>query len=810
MVNKKTYTGLFLTALATLMYEILITRIFSVTMGYHFAFMAVSIAMFGMTVGAILVYLFPKFFVSGRIKIHLTYSALLFSITIIASFLIHLFIPFKHSLSVSGFSIIAVTYTVISVPFVFSGICVCLLLTRFTEYVNKLYASDLSGASLGCILVVIVINISGGPTAVFFTSFVAALSALFFAYNELNRRLIKIIIFYSFLVGTFAVVHTVLVINQNPILRLYWIRGEYAEKPLYEKWNSFSRVSIDGDSSKLEVPFGWGLSNTYDRNKKVKQLMLNIDAHSTTVLSAFDGNIKNLEHLKYDVSNIVHYLRKESDVLIIGSGGGRDVLSSLLFEQKSILGIEINQDMIRAITNDFGNFTGHLDKYPNVRFVGDEARSYLQRLNEKFDIIQVSVIDNWPATSSGAIVLTENALYTMETWRLFLDRLKPNGILTITRFYRKKPAEIYRLVSMSASALKEIGIENPRKHIIVLKCSQIERQKDHSGTSTILVCKSPFKPDDINVVNEVSNSMEFETVLSPAASIDSNFVIIASGREQQEDFIKNFPVDIKPPTDDKPFFFHLLKFSDMFNVQFWKEWDMAFNVKAIFILSSLLVTMLLFTVLCIIIPIRLTAKRVSLKGAMPLFVFFAGIGFGFMLVEISQIQRLNIFLGHPTYSLSAALFTLLLSSGIGSYVSEKRMVRSQSGVGEREKNFKKFVYVNLFLLLTSLLIFGIFTPYIITAFREYETSVRIIIAVLILFPAGLFMGTAFPLGIKLASSKNNVITPWLWGINGVTSVTASVIAIVIAMSSGISMSFWAGFFCYLIAAVSVLRAVKQF
>jgi len=163
--------------------------------------------------------------------------------------------------------------------------------------------------------------------------------------------------------------------------------------------------------------------------------MLNIDAHSTTVLSHFNGDTSELSHLKYDVSNLAQYLRPNGDIMIIGSGAGRDVLSSLAFGQKNILGIEINKDMISAINNDFGDFTGHLDKYPNVEFVGDEARSYIQRMDSarKFDIIQVSVIDNWSAAASGAFVLTENALYTKETWKLFLSRLKPNGILTVQR-----------------------------------------------------------------------------------------------------------------------------------------------------------------------------------------------------------------------------------------------------------------------------------------------------------------------------------------------------------------------------------------
>ncbi len=794
--NSKTtgiYSGIFFVALSTLMYEILLTRIFSVTMGYHFAFMAVSVALFGMTVGAVIVYLKPAVYTRENAKPLLVKNSVLFSLTIILSFLFHLFVPFLHGLSVMGLAIVVLTYVIISVPFVFSGICVSLILTKFPERVNKLYAADLLGAALGCILVVEAIDIGDGPTAVFYTSFFAALSSVFFLSGSEKRSRFKVI-GYGSAILLFSAVHTVLVNNNNPLIRLYWIRGEWAEKPLYEKWNSFSRVSIDGDSTKYEIPFGWGLSDKYDRSRKIRQLMLNIDAHSTTVLSRFDGNKDSLEHLKYDISNVVHNIRKDADVLVIGSGGGRDVLTSIAFNQKSVVGIEINKDMIKALNGEFGGFTGHLDKYPNVKFVGDEARSYIQRHKDLYDIIQVSVIDNWSATSSGAFVLTENALYTLENWKLMIDRLKPDGILTVTRFYRSKPSEIYRLISISTSALLENGITNPRDHLVLLKMNQLEREKDRSGTGVIMLCKRPFNKTELNVIDSICNVLKFEKALTPKIVTDSAFAYIASTGEEQQNYVSEFTVDITPPTDDKPFFFHLLRFRDLPNKALWHNWDMEFNVKAIFILTTLTFTMIVLTLACVLIPLKLTSKKVNLKGSGLLFLFFAGIGFGFMLVEISQIQRLNIFLGHPTYSIAASLFTLLLSSGLGSYISSKYI---------KELNRKSIAW-NFISLIAVLLLFGLLTPLIIKNFREAETYVRVIIACLILFPIGLVMGSAFPLGMKSAAKFNEAITPWLWGVNGVTSVFASVLSVVIAMTYGISASFWTGLGFYGVASVSLI------
>jgi hypothetical protein len=794
-VNKNTYIGIALIALSTLMYEILLTRIFSVTMGYHFAFMAVSLAMFGMTAGAIFVYIYPNKFPAENINTIIARYAFYFSIATIISFLLHLFIPFIHGMSVVGIAVTVFTYAEISVPFIFSGVCITLLLTRFPLSVNKLYASDLVGASIGCVLVVLVLNISGGPTGVFITALFSGLASLFFLKSSGFK---KTVLVYTLLVGAFGIFHTVLVQNNSPLLRLYWIRGEWAEKPLLEKWNSFTRVSIDGDSTKYEVPFGWGLSNKYDRSRKIRQLMLNIDAHSTTVLSHFNGDTSELSHLKYDVSNLAHYLRKNSDVMIIGSGAGRDILSCLAFGQKSVLGIEINKDMIKAINRDFGDFTGHLDKYPNVEFVGDEARSYIQRLDKQYDIIQVSVIDNWSAAASGAFVLTENALYTVETWKLLLSRLKPDGILTVTRFYRAKPIEHYRLINISADALNEAGITDIRKHVMLIKCQQQERIEDKSGTGTILISKKPFTEQDLKTVDSLNKYFEFESIISPSHVQDSVFSILTSSKEERKKLNDNFPVDITSPSDNKPFFFHYMNFRDLFNTALWKNWDMAFNAKAVFILLTLAGTMAGLSFLCVVIPLKLTAKKVSLKGMFPYFAFFTFIGLGFMLVEISQIQHLNIFLGHPTYSIAAALFTLLISSGIGSYLS-----------GANNRDIKKAALLRFGILLIVLALFGLFTPHIIDAFRSESTPVRILVAIFILFPLGLFMGMAFPVGMKLASQKSPEVTPWLWGINGVMSVLATVLSIIIAMSYGISASYWTGAFCYLIAVVAFLSISKK-
>jgi hypothetical protein len=786
----QTYAGLFLLALATLMYEILLTRIFSVTMWYHFAFVAVSVAMFGMTIGAMAVYLAPSYFTHDRAKYHLALSSLLLAVSIIVSFLTHLSIPFVVERSLVSVYSIALTYFVISIPFIFSGIGVCIALTKFPRQVSKLYAADLSGAALGCILLIYALRFTDGPTAVAVVALLASLSGLCFALDRGCDRVRPGAVIVSLVLASFAVGHTVLVHREAPVLRLLWVRGYMETRPLYERWNSFSRIRILGDPDVPGKPFGWGLSPTYPSNRTVRQIFLDIDAFASTALTAFNGSLADVEHLKYDVTNIGHYIRPDSSVLVIGTGGGRDILSALAFEQRAVVGIEINNDIIDAVNRRFGAFTGHLDRDARVTFINDEARSYLTRSQERFDIIQSSLVDTFAATAAGAFVLTENSLYTLDAWRVFLDRLTPRGILMFSWWYLgETPGEIYRLTALATAALRKAGVEKPRDHIVVVRNMTLAER----GVGTVLVGRAPFSGRDLDAVEDVARRMQFDVVLSSRVALDATFASIVQGKDVDR-VMTTSSMDITPPTDDRPFFFNMLRLRDVFRREVWAQAGHTYNATAFFVLIVLLVTVMGLTGLCIIVPLMLTAKRVGLNGALPLLVFFAGIGFGFMLIEISQMQRLIIFLGHPTYGLSVVLVSLLLAGGLGSYVTQ----RFGDGGSSR-------VAIGcLAVLLCVLLIFGALTPYLIGSLGGAPTSGRIVVAMASLFPLGLLMGMAFPLGMRVASLRSAAITPWLWGINGAASVCASVLAVVIAVGSGISAAFWTGFACYLTALAALV------
>lgn len=790
--TRGTYIGLFAISMATLMFEILLTRLFSVTLYYHLAFLAISLAMFGMTLGALLVYLSPATFPPERVHHQLVWNSILFGLFMIFSLIAHLFAP---TVAETGLGILTFTYVTCFIPFVFSGICICLTLTVFRGQVPRLYAADLAGAAIGCIGLILLLKVVDGLVAVFAVAFLAALAAL--AYSTAAER--KLIRASAICAGAFAFLLIGMgyaAASGRPLLRIQWVKGAFVTQPVYVVWNSFSYVQVAKDLEP-DRPLGWGLSSVYTGKQKAEEYFLEIDAVAGTVMTRFDGDWSKLEHLRYDITNFVHYLRPDSKVLVIGAGGGRDVLSALGFRQKSVVAVEINPAILDILNRRFGDFTGHLDRIDRVKFVNDEARSYIARQKEKFDIIQVSLIDTFAATAAGAYVLSENSLYTKEAWKIFLQHLTDRGVLTFSRWYFvDNPGEMYRLTALAATALKELGVEDPRRHMIMTtNMATSSAAMRHTGVGTLLVSRAPFTEADIVRAQDVAKALRFDVVLTPNNSLNETFATLASGQDLDR-FTAAYPIDISAPTDDRPFFFNMLRFRDIFKPNLREQGIMSFNMRAVVILGYLLLLVTVLTLSCIVLPLMFKARAEITRGSFAFILFFCCIGFGFMLFEIAQMQRLNLFLGHPVYGLSVVLFSLLISCGGGSYFADRR-------VGPIENPLHK-----LAILVCVLAVLGLLTPQIVGVFGAQSTPIRIFIAFVMLVPAGFFLGMPFPLAMKQATTSYPALTPWFWGINGATSVCASVLATTIAMSAGISMAYWTGLVFYLLAFAvfaSILR-----
>lgn len=790
------YVGLFLVTMTTMLYQMLLTRIFSVTMWYHFAFVAVSLAMFGITAGAIIVFLFGQWFENG-IQIQMSRCALLFAVSIVFCLLTQLSIPFRVA-GIVGLYSLSFTYFVSAIPFVFSGIIVCLALTKFPEKLTRIYSIDLLGAGIGCIMLIPLLRVLDGPTAVVLVASGTALGALFFALDSERKGLKGLSVLWALFCFLFVVGHTKRVRQQKPLLNIMYSKGMPDPPRLYEKWNAFSCVRVF--PQKKDCGAQDTFMKMFGAHYQPDQLFMNIDAAGGTPITAFDGNLSKVEFVKNSQVNLAHYLRPNSNFFVIGPGGGIDVLGGLVFNQKKIVAVEINNVILDTVNKRFGDFTGHLDHDPRVTFVNDEARSYITRAPEKFDIVLANVIDTWAAGAAGAFALTENSLYTVEAWVEYLKHLNPNGIITFTRwYYHPFPDEMYRLTGIAVEALKRIGVQDTAGHIVIVTPKKI-LPDDEWTQGTLLLCKEPFSKADLDKIESLSKTLPFDIRLSPRYSVDQNFVAIASGKNLDE-FYRKFEWEISPSVDDKPFFFQRFKIKNIFSLIYKGMPGSAAgdnNVRAMVVLGVLLITVLLLVFFTVLFPLFLKTRAFDVASNANMLTFFASIGIGFMMVEISQLQRLSIFLGHPTYSLSVVLFSLLIGSGLGSFFS-KHFIEHHHGFW----NFFPFV-----LLLAIIFIFGFSTPVLIEKFITQPTMMRILIALLIIFPLGFVMGMPFSIGMSQALRNSSAPAAWFWGINGSASVCATVLAVAASITWGISVSFWIGAAFYIVAAVSIARQMK--
>jgi len=783
--SRATYAGLFLLALSCVALELVLTRVFSVASWYHFAFVAVSIAMFGITAGAIRAELRPAGGDAERARREALWAGPACLVAIVAA----VAIPFRDPKTPLDVAVLGLTYLLQSVPFVFVGAATSHIFRAWPGHVGKLYGADLVGAALGCVLVIPLLDALDGPTAAIALGAVAALSALVFALDEKPLRPRAALV-------AIALFATVLANSRYHFVRLYWTKWGQPEQPhMWERWNAFSRIRVDpmwtlGPDGK-SPPFVWGYAPNGPKGLRRDQLYMDIDGGAGTVLMKRTGDLADWEFLRWDITAAGHYLVPEGKVLSVGVGGGRDLLTALVFGKESATGVEINPAILEADRSKFGWFTGPLDTLPGIRLENDEARSWTARTSERFDLIVMSLTDTAAASSAGAFVLTENSLYTREAMRLFLSRLTERGAISITRWHVEKfPAEMWRLIGLGAAALKDDGVADPRAHML---CAHLARDipGEDPGVGTLLLTRRPPTREVVDAWVAQMRRMGFVVDLAPGVAGDARFERIVRDGDAGP-LGAELGIELSANTDDRPFYFHMRHLSDLVRENPRKADADLVDFHAAKVLGSLLVVTVVLGLVFIICPLVIMGRRQG--GIFPRrftwMGYFIAIGVAFMLVEISQMQRLILFLGHPIYGLSVVLFGLLVSSGLGSLSSDMALRRGRKGV------------LMAFLPLLALLaVFGWFVPEILARFAGASTPARIGIAVACLAPMGFLMGFPFPLGMGLGKRIPRAPLAWFYGINGAASVCASVLSMAISLSFGISAAFWTGAAVYAVAGL---------
>ncbi len=800
------YVGVFFVAFATLMYELLLTRLFSVVTWYHFAFVAISVALFGMTFGAIGVYMKREWIREKGERAVLARWSLYFGVSMVFALFVFMSIPMNPGPEFIGFAITPTVTAIllplvtfipilvaITIPFIASGVVLALALTHFSRAIERVYAADLLGAALGCFGVIAALQLTDGPTSVLIAALVAILGSLAFGEHDRKRR--KAIVAGALGLAIVVAFSLVALSGGTHPFRLIWGKHGIEPKALSEEWNSFSRVSVYPVES--QAPFGWGLSDACDVPlNPVNQLFLNIDGDAGTILTGYDGDLSRYQYLGCDVTNIAYHLSSPKKVFIIGAGGGRDVLSSKVFGAQSVTAVELNGEILAAVNGKFSDFTGNLDKLAGITFVNDEARSYLTRhKQERYDLIHVSLIDTWAATAAGAFALSENALYTQEAWELFLNRLTNNGMLSVSRWYKEGfPAETYRTVSLAQAALKNLGVKDPSANIMLaLSHPRKSAGQDAAhGVSTLLVSRSPITPEIGTAFRESAQKYGFRVLAAPGSAPEDP-VLRALTQGDLSAASRLVPANIEPPTDNRPFFFNFIRLGDLVNPSHWRY----HNMGSLGLLASMSLVVIALVAVVFFVPFRFIMRERVTGERMALAAYFLGIGVGFMAIEIGLLQRLAIFFGHPSYALFVVLPVLLVASGLGSMASGLRI-------------FSAVSLQNRILLLIALLAGAvIMLPWFVSVGAAWETPYRVFAAGALLFPLGFLMGMPFAMGMRLVSQGEERLTPWLWGLNGVASVAASVLAVLLSLIGGITFAFLLGIAGYLVSALTAKYATTQ-
>ena len=768
------YFAIFILASATLAYQILITRFFSVMLYYHFAFGAISLAMLGLTRGAMEVYNEPARYAPERVGTEFATHASWFAITgagaMIAFLCVPLVIPGDYVMVALAVAAVAFVR-----PFTESGVCITLLLTRLPYGGGWLYAADLAGAALGCLGVIFVLLVVDPVSATLGIGALAAGAGWTVVRGSGDTRSLRLSGAVALTLTAATIVHAGLDISGKSHLGVFWAKGTEQLGTLFERWNTYSRVRVTALGA--TAPFGWGFAHTPEM--KIEQNHLDIDADAATVITRYNGDIGKLSYLKDDVINAAYLVQPPTDVAVVGVGGGRDILSGLFFGAKHISGIEINPAIFEVLTDKFADFSGHLDRLPGVSLVNAEARSYINHSSDRYDLVQISLIDTWAATAAGGLTLTENRLYTVEAWGDFYRALKPGGLLSVSRWYDPNGhrGEFYRLVAIAASALQHKGVpaaELP-DHVIALNVDNIV---------TVITRPDAFTKAQWQGARTRLLAQGFEILLGPDVTFDAITSTLMSGKADAA-FFASLPQNISPSTDDNPFFFYTARFGDFARKPLA---TLSNNNAAISMTLMLLGVALCACVYYVIGPFVRLARRMPMAALTPPVAYFCAIGVGFMLIEISQMQRLMVFLGHPVYGLSVVLFTILLFSGIGSTTVGAHSPRP----GE--------VIARVVALLATLAVAGLMTPLVTIFARSEATDMRVLWSVLLLAPPAFCMGMMFPLGLSIWR-RHAELLPFFWSANGITSMFASVLGMVLSIEFGIANTYALGMCFYVVCAM---------
>ena len=797
---------LFFLSAATLLFEIDLSRLLSVSQFYHFAFMVVSLALLGYGASGTALSIFPSMLQKPTRK-SLAWLSLASGISILGSYALVNQIPFdsfsiawdRHQVLVLGMHYLALT-----LPFFFNGLAVGLLLAIAPEAAGRTYAANLLGSAVGCALALISPAKLGGEGVVVLSSglaFLAAICALVgvapaVARNELthhsqfrSKSAHRAIAWVLTITGLLLVITDLglrlneqaglkfLALHLSPYKSLSYVLQQPGVELLSQEWNAYSRVDVLSSPAIHSFP---GLSYRYLEPLPAQHGLL-VDGDDLSPILATDVN---LEFSQFLPNALAFELKPQADTLVLAARGGLDVVTALALGAWRVDAVEFNPLIVAAVPV----FTD-----PRVQVWVSDQRSYLRSTPRQYDVIVLALNSAFHPVRSGAYSLAEDYRYTVEAFEDALARLNPDGVLVLTRWLQNPPSEDLRTFALAVEALERQGLD-PSERVAAFR---------GYNTATFLIKASPFEAGEISTIRRFASERAFDLNYLPGISPEETnrynilpesiyyqaykALLDASPRQA---FYRHYPYEVSPPTDDRPFFGHFFRWSQLNQVmaELGKTWQ-PFGGAGYFVIMALLILAIGLAAGLILLPLFLARRRQPGMRNLGLeehkisgryLVYFGLIGLAYLLVEIPLIQKFILFLGHPAYAMSAILFTLLFFSGIGSLQSKRIALK-----------------LSLSLLVVLLLAYTFLLPSFFSVSLGLSFSLRLLLTVILLAPVGLLMGIPLPAGIRRLESEGlSVQIPWFWAVNGSASVISAVLAALLALTFGFNWVLRLGALCY--------------
>jgi hypothetical protein len=765
--------GVAISSFAALLLELALTRLFSVVLFYHFAFLAISIALLGLGSGGVFAYLGKNRL--GRFSTRTLLSWLCVGNALVVPVVLEivLHVPVSLVLSWANFLRLSAIYLASAVPFFITGLEFSILFARESQQVSRLYGADLLGGALACLGIVPLLNWLGGPNTILFAGVMASIAGLAWATNANIRKLT---------LGVAAALLLVIAANRSGrLIDVVYAKGVFRDKAWVEfaRWNAISRVEVDrqGDAKAVVIDAD---ASTYIMNADPKQ---------------WEGS-EWQEDLMSAPPALANILRPHGDFAIIGPGGGVDVLRAVANGSPSVTGIEINPIIANTVMRGrYADYSYHLYGRPEVHIEVTDGRSFVRNAKQNFDVVQMTLVDTWASTAAGAFALSENSLYTVEAFREYFEHLKPDGMVAITRWEFRQPREALRVVSVAMQALHELGVQNPARNFIVVSQGDL----DEDGIPVVVLGKkSAFTAGEEEKVRaHLTSNPKLVALYLPSEPMDNPFSALIA-RNDPYAFAKDYPYNVAPVNDNAPFFFFTLKLDQLLHGEDLSQGiDWKVNLGVV-VLAMVLAISCVAVLAFLVIPLAVRGGR---KQTHPVrLLYFVAVGLGYILVEIAFIQRFVLFLGHPTYALTVVVFLLLLSSGSGSLASRKWVAHTQRA------------WLPLAVIAGALLLYVFILPGLLNALVGLPFEAKLLVSAALLVPLGFAMGMPFPTGLRALASipvpefpaasrgefQDNAVE-WAWAMNAGSSVLGSVLAMVIAIQFGLNVTLACGAVAYLMA-----------